>query len=314
MVTASVRRLAVFKTVVDLHGVNAAAEYLGIAQPSVTAHIKALEQQVGATLFLRQRGRRHLRPTSTGDALYRYACEVVAKSEEFNQVIRQTRAADAQRLTITAQRVLANNVLPAVLADFLTRYPEARVSVHSDTQELVWQLIRSGEADVALLFARKRPEEFDATLIGSLDLAFIAAPNHPLAVRESVSPAELAAYGFVGGLPESEFFGLIREEMQEIGLQNCRFILHLQDSRAVKQAVTRNLGLACTFQLAAQEEIARGELVVLRIAGRTPRLPVYFMRRPTVQARSLISALVPLLERQLELIESRATAPEETAV
>jgi len=51
MISASPRRLTVFKSVVDLGGFNLAAVRLGIAQPSVGAHIKALEAQIGQPLF-----------------------------------------------------------------------------------------------------------------------------------------------------------------------------------------------------------------------------------------------------------------------
>jgi DNA-binding transcriptional LysR family regulator len=299
MVVASMRRLDVFKAVVEHQGVNAAAEHLGIAQPSVTAHIKALENQIGTALFERQRGRRHLRPTPTGDELYRYACEAVSRSREISATLKRTQAAGAQRLTIAAQRVLANNVLPAVLADFLVHHSAARVSLHSETQELVWQLVRSGEADIALLFARQKPQDMRSQLIGSLELAFIAAPSHPLASRPSITPQELVDHAFVGGLQESEFFRLILEEMSDIGLHGCRFVLHLQDSVAVKRAVVENVGLACTFRLAIQHELSRGELVVLPVSGRTPRLPLYCVRRTSDAGGELSDAFIKHVERHI---------------
>ncbi|NDA48676.1 MAG: LysR family transcriptional regulator [Alphaproteobacteria bacterium] len=69
---SSLRRLNVFRTVVDCGGVNAAAEHLDISQPSVTAHLRALETQLGSRLFMRSRGRRNI-ITPTGQALYKYA-------------------------------------------------------------------------------------------------------------------------------------------------------------------------------------------------------------------------------------------------
>ncbi|MGE0630478.1 MAG: LysR family transcriptional regulator [Hyphomicrobiaceae bacterium] len=302
MLAASVRRLDVFKAVVEHQGVNAAAEFLAIAQPSVTAHIKALENQIGAPLFERQRGRRHLRPTPAGDELYRYACEMIAKSREINATLRRTQAASEQRLMIAAQRVIANNLLPAVLADFLSRHSGTNASVHSETQEVVRALFRSGEADAALLFARKKPEDTAAQLIGSLDLAFIAAPDHPLAKRKSIDAAELVSYPFVGGLSESEFFRLILEEMSDTGLQGCRFILHLQDSIAVKHAVMRNVGLACTFRLAVEEDVARGELVLLPVSGRGPRLPIYCLHRAPGAMTKLSEAFIAQVRSSMKKI------------
>ena len=77
MISASPRRLTVFKSVVDLGGFNAAATELGIAQPSVGAHIRALESQIGQPLFHRQRGSRP-KLTKAGEALYTFAVELAA--------------------------------------------------------------------------------------------------------------------------------------------------------------------------------------------------------------------------------------------
>ncbi len=285
MIAASVRRLEVFKSVIECDGVNAAAEHLGIAQPSVSAHIKALEEEVRTALFLRQRGRRHVTLSAAGEALYRYACDTVARSKEVSETIR--RVGTKHELSISAQRILANEILPGVLAELMTTHPSARVSVHSETQERVWELIRSGETDVALLFARKTPERCVSRLLGSLRLAFIASPLHPLAQRRWVTPAELALHGFVGGLEASEFFRLIADGMSDIGLHQCRFLMHLQDSNAVKHAVVHNVGLACTFQLAVQEEVARGKLVILPVTGEMPVLPIYWVVRSSEDSTPL---------------------------
>lgn len=308
MIAASMRRLEVFRAVVELGGVSAAAAHFGIAQPSVTAHILALEKQAGAPLFLRQRGRRHLRPTDAGEALYRYACEAATKSRELNEALQRVRSQGEQRLAIAAQRVLANALLPGVLAEFLAQHSEARVSLHSETQEAVWQRVRSGAADLALLFARRPPDWPGARRIGALELGFVAAPAHPLARAHAIRPEQLAAHGFVGGLTDSEFFRLLVEEMKHIGLVGCRFILHLQDTSAVKQAVMRNVGLACTFALAVREEVARGDLVMLDVAGPMPRLPVYGIMRED-GAESLAEPFLQQVTRHLGLLSAAADRP-----
>ena len=76
MISASPRRLSVFKSVVERGGFNAAAAQLGIAQPSVGAHIRALESQIGQPLFHRQRGSRP-RLTKAGEALYTFAVDLL---------------------------------------------------------------------------------------------------------------------------------------------------------------------------------------------------------------------------------------------
>jgi DNA-binding transcriptional LysR family regulator len=108
------------------------------------------------------------------------------------------------------------------------------------------------------------------------------------------------SHGFVGGLKESEFFQMVVGALADIGLRGCRFVLHLQDSAAVKQAVLRNLGIACTFRLVVQEELARKELISIRLSMDIPRLPVYAIRRPGEQPNGLASRLIDRIEETLK--------------
>src|SRR5262249_40792197 len=125
MIQASGRRLAVFKTVVESGGVNAAADRLGISQPSVSAHLRALEASVGSPLVVRRRGRAN-EPTSVGQAVYGYACQVLDKSREFDAKLRKMQRRETQGFVLGSQRNFANQVLPKHLAAFLRQYPEAR--------------------------------------------------------------------------------------------------------------------------------------------------------------------------------------------
>ena len=292
-VRISLRRLAVFKAVIDRGGVNAAADYLGISQPSVTAHLKALELQIGEPLFIRYRGRRHVQTTAAGELLERYASDALLKAEELEQSLSLARAADARTLRIAAQRILANNEVSAILADVMKQDPQIRITLHSETQEVVRRLFVSGEADLAFLFAGEQADDASPELIGFKRLGFIASPAHPLASRRSIEPPELSEWPFVGGLRESEYFGLVREAAARIGVEGMRFILHLQDSTAVQRAVAGNAGIACTIVSAVRDELLQGRLVVLPVLGKQPRLAIRCLNRTRGSVlRSLAESLV----------------------
>jgi DNA-binding transcriptional LysR family regulator len=210
----------------------------------------------------------------------------------------------SQHITVAAQRVLANNVLPIVIADRLADRPQTRVLLHSETQESVRRLVRSNAVDLAFLFSRDRPAHEPAELVGHLNLAFVASPSHALAGRATIEAADLAHHGFVGGLPESEFFQLIADVMADIRLANCRFVLNVQDSNAVKVAVSKNVGLALTFAAIIQEELARGELVELPVRSDRLRLPVFCVSRPNNPNVSLQRELLQGVRHHLSKLAS----------
>lgn len=74
----TIRQLQVFVTVIETGGFGLAAEQLNIAQASVSAHIGAIEEQLGRAVFDRRSGRRPVL-TDIGDMLQRHAQTILAE-------------------------------------------------------------------------------------------------------------------------------------------------------------------------------------------------------------------------------------------
>ncbi len=273
---------------------NAAADHLGIAQPSVTAHLRALEQQLGSTLFLRSRGRRNV-ITPTGQALYKYACEALSKSAEFQIAVKRFDASAPHTITMAVQRALANYMLPRVLAPFMRNNPAANICVHGETQEAALDLFRAGTVDTAIVFATPETNEFEGTIIGAEPLRIVASPSHPLAQRKSVALAELEHFDFVGALRGSQFYALVDATLKASGLPKYRVILNMQDSVAITNAVIHGIGLACTLSCVLQQGIAEGKLVVIETDPVPPPVPVKLLVRSEALCRDFIDAFVPSL-------------------
>src|SRR5262245_66455264 len=134
MISASPRRLTVFKSVVDLGGFNLAAAQLGIAQPSVGAHIKALEAQIGQPLFYRHRGSKP-QLTKAGEAVYAFAVDVLRKSEETTNALAGLRKSEAEEIAIAVHRDIATQFLPERLATFARKHPKVRVVTRIGAQQ-----------------------------------------------------------------------------------------------------------------------------------------------------------------------------------
>ncbi len=139
MISASPRRLSVFKHVVETGGFNAAATELGIAQPSVCAHVKALESQVGQPLFFRHRGSRP-KLTKAGEALYGFALDMLRKSEEATDALADIRSSEARAITIAVHRDVAPFFLRAPLGAFTRKHPRTRIVTRIGTIEDVLEL------------------------------------------------------------------------------------------------------------------------------------------------------------------------------
>ena len=81
-----IRVLRYFVTVAEELNITRAAEKLNISQPPLSSQIKALEQELNTTLFIR--GKRHLQLTDSGKLLYRHAKEILSLSDKASDEIR----------------------------------------------------------------------------------------------------------------------------------------------------------------------------------------------------------------------------------
>ena len=265
MIAASARRLSVFQCVVDTGGFNAAAMRLGIAQPSVGAHIKALEAQVGQPLFRRQRGSRP-QLTKAGEALYAYATEALQRSEAASHALADLRRAQAREIVVGAHRDVAPHFLSLHLASFARIAPKTRVVTRIGTIEEIVALVRADAVDLGLFFTSAPVSGLRTEVLAPEPLAVVVAPGHPLARRKRVTGAELEQQTFVGGLEGSSWARMIEQALRRIGLTRYEVTMEAQESAAVKKLVRHGAGAACLPLCTVEEEIAAGTLVCVDLA------------------------------------------------
>jgi DNA-binding transcriptional LysR family regulator len=292
MISASARRLSVFKNVVDAGGFNAAALALGIAQPSVGAHVKALESQIGQPLFLRHRGSRP-RLTKAGEALYAFATDVLHKAAETTHALSDLKAAQAREIAIAVQRDVASHFIPGRLAAFRQKHPRLRVVTRIGTIEEVITLVRDHTVDVGLPLASGPISGLTSDVLAHEPMVLVAAPSHPLAGRSAIAPEQIAAYPFVTGLRTSRYHQMVNAALAEIGVAQVDIAMELQESSAVKEMVRHGAGIALLPRCTAAPDLATGTLVALEPKNRPRALELRCAYRapPTEMTRRFMQHL-----------------------
>jgi DNA-binding transcriptional LysR family regulator len=273
MISASPRRLSVFKSVVDLGGFNLAAARLGIAQPSVGAHIKALEQQIGQPLFHRHRGSKP-KLTKAGEAVYAFAVEILQKSQETTQALATMRKAEAQEIAMAVHRDIATQFLPERLAAFTRKHPGVRVVTRIGTIDEVIELVRADAVHLGLFLASGPVSGIGSEVLAHEALTLVVSPKHPLAVRKTVSPSDVTRHPFVTGLRGSRYFELVQAALKSLGIERFEVAMEMQESAAVKEMVRHGAGIACLPRCTIAAELAAGALVELKPTVALPDLQI----------------------------------------
>lgn len=275
MISASPRRLSVFKSVVEQGGFNAAASELGIAQPSVGAHIRALETQIGQPLFQRQRGSRP-KLTKAGEALYSFALDLLRKTEETAHVLDDIRQSDAHQIAIAVHRDLMADGYSVWLATFAKKHPKARVVTRIGTIEDVIALVREREVNLGVFLTSGPVDGIRSEVLSHEPLLLVVAPQHPLAARARVTPDDVNRHPFVAALRGSRYFELADAALRGVGITRYDVAMELQESTAVKEMVRHGAGIACLPACTVRAEVAAGTLVALKLDGDLPGLDLRY--------------------------------------
>lgn len=183
------RQLRTFRAVADSLSFSKAAAQLFMAQSSVSAQIRSLEDELDLKLFDRI-GRRVL-ITDAGLKLYEYARRI----EEMTHEIRaEVAGAENVRgsLTIRIPETLATIYMPQVVERFYADNPQVKLNFINCSDLQLREELNSGRIDLAYLMTDAiHLKEVNVHMLRIEDLILMAGPAHPLAQKTNVMPEHL---------------------------------------------------------------------------------------------------------------------------
>ncbi|WP_214102679.1 LysR family transcriptional regulator [Acrocarpospora catenulata] len=186
-----------FVAVVDHGGFAAAANGTFRAQSRVSAHISALEREVGVQLF--DRRSRPVALTQSGEAYLTHARAVLGQLELGRNAVAEISGMVRGQIAIAAHPSAAATFLPRVIQDFGRRYP----GIHIDLVEEFAQVndaLLTGRVQLGLrpLYPASSDARLRRVALWREPMRVVVHPQHPLAVRgAAVEPADLARYDLV---------------------------------------------------------------------------------------------------------------------
>ncbi|HEV2573936.1 LysR family transcriptional regulator [Methylocella sp. CPCC 101449] len=295
MIAFTLRRLQVFVAIVETGSFAAAARRLGIAQPSISAHVMALEKELGR-LFERQSGRQAVL-TEVGRNFLGHARELLAQAQKLEADMASQSSVE-QNVALACQRSLAHTMMGAALAHFAKDNRRIRLSVRIAFQEEVIAAVRMGAADVGCLLSGGETVGFPSTLIGRMRFVIFALPDHPLAGRKRVPPAEVAQYDFVGPVATSLFGQTQRRLLQGIGVDRMHIVAEGTEFSVVRELGAAGLGLCCSLQASVQPDIDAGRFMLIDVDGPDLFLDIRMLINPQRRAARPVRQLVDYLREE----------------
>jgi DNA-binding transcriptional LysR family regulator len=286
-------QLDAFVEVARRGSVSRAAEALYVTQPSLTARLKGLEQELDAKLFVRsQRG---MRLSDAGRAFLPYAERTLDTISSGRRLLAELARGESGQLALGAAPAVSTYVLPRILTRFRRTHPKVALAVRTGHSEEVLELVLSEQVQIGLGRALRHPQ-VEAIPLYEDELVLVVDPRHRFASEEEVDPDELSEVQLILFDRTSSYHRLTSEFFEDVGAVP-RGVMELDNIDAAKKMVEQGLGLAFLPHTAVAGELANGSLraVTLAEAPSPRRRIVIFRRRDTGPPSGALQAFLNCL-------------------
>jgi DNA-binding transcriptional LysR family regulator len=252
------RRLEVFQKVFELRSFSRAGQVLLLAQPTVSEHIRLLEEDLKLTLLDRQG--REVVPTKAGELLYGYSKQLTGLRQETLRAMQQFLDKGRGELLIGGSNIPGQYLLPVILGKFKEKYPHVRVQVLIDDTRNMVEKVLAGAIELGVVGARVEQRQISCTLLTKDELVGIQPANFPAGQKKPLDPRQLLSLPFIMRERGSGTRRSIETALEKIGLNPDELLVvaELGSSEAVRQAVKAGLGVSIISRRSVEEDLAAG--------------------------------------------------------
>jgi len=197
-----IRQLRYFIAIVEERNISAAAKRLHLSQPPLSQQLKAMEQELGATLV--ERTGKYFEVTEAGKTLYQYALQMVQLMDEAKTEVMDVGSGVHGRLTIGVNTFSVVE-LPEILRKFQQLYPKVTYKIQQNESAHLCQLVRDRVIELAIIRLPLELDDFSVLHLYSEPFYLIASEKLTLPDSEATL-ADLQNYRLL--LPSTQGLGV----------------------------------------------------------------------------------------------------------
>lgn len=292
-------RLEVFCKVVELKSFTKAAEAIFLSQPTVSEHIRSLEEMLGERLVDRL-GREAL-PTQAGQLLYKYARKILRLRQEAMQAMASYRGTLAGHLSLGASTIPGAYILPQRIGAFKKLHPAIQITLSIGNSRTVADGVLAGDTEFGVVGARWSDPALEWLEILDDELVLAVYPTHPFAGKKEVKPAQLLNEPMIIRERDSGTRRVVAQLLEKhLDLDRLQIVAEMGSTEAVRQGIKSEVGIAILSSRAVAEDIERGSLVTVPLANIRLSRPFYLIIRKNRQSSPICSTFLDFLQQAPE--------------
>lgn len=255
--------LKTFIAVVELKNFTKAGESLNLSQPSVSTHIKNLENAFGITLINRSIKQKTIFITESGYTLYKRAKEILNLLDVASMEVKNNSDSIKGHLKIGASFTIGEYVLPEFLSYFIKKYPDIDVDVFIENTTSICSRLNELTLDIGLIEGTASHSNFTQEYFLK-DKMVLALPYESNLASDSLNLDKLQNQKWIvreGGSGTREFLNMFLSTNEIIP----KGIMIFGSNYAVKEAVKHDLGITIISNLVTNPAVENKEVSTIEL-------------------------------------------------
>lgn len=279
----TLKQLRALAAIHERGSVTSAAEKLNLTVPAVSTQLKLLAKNMGAPLLARTGDGKSVLTTQGRQVL-----ETINKIEaSITHCYKAINAINSGKSGVVTLGVVSTGTYyaPTIVALAKTSLPQVQIELVIGNRRKMIAGLEDHSIDIVIMGRPPRQPVVDATALGDHPHILIAPPNHRLAGRSDIQPAELLAETFILREPGSGTRILMERYLDQVGAGMVYDVIEFSANETIKQAVIAELGIALISAHAVADAVADGRIVSIDMPG-LPIVRQWFVVRATAAANT----------------------------
>jgi DNA-binding transcriptional LysR family regulator len=273
-----IEKLDTFLQAAETLSFSEAAKRVHLSQPTISHHIKMLEEDMGVLLFTRTNS--GLQLTEEGRLLLPWARRLLHDTKNIQAMMESIKSDVIGELRISCSTTAGKYVLPQLAARFSRLHPGVKVRILSCTAEAVTVRLLDRDVHIGVLSHEILAPGLESQEFFRDTITLIVPPDHRWAYRKVVEPGELLEEPLIIREETSGTRQVVLSELSkfDIGLDDLNIFMELGNAEAIVRTVAAGYGIAFVSTLATSCPLERGNVVHLDVRGINLNRKIYMVR------------------------------------
>ncbi len=290
--------LTIFKKVVDTKGFSNAARAINLTQPTVSSHIKELENHFNCQLV--DRIGRATVPTKAGEHLYTYATKLLTLYEETESAMAEFLGNIRGRLSIGGSTIPAGYILPRIIGAFLGQHENVQIALNSGDTEQIIQDVLEYRLELGIVGARSDHRRIAQTELVSDNMRLIVPADHKWAAKTRIEMDQLFDEPFIIREKGSGTLKSLEKSLARAGRtpSALNVVAEFGSTASVIQGIKNRVGVSVISQIAVADDLNAGTLKALSVKGLDLSRYFYLTRHRDRTPSPLCDAFIKFIKSQ----------------